>query len=92
MLKSTYFNPFLTNVPLLYPLKISENRRFSDVLRGYRSGTLVANELIWTLISLLLNFLNVQSMQLLQQLVHLKQIDLEIKFINLDHIGHATKG
>ena len=73
------------------PLKILENLRFSDVFRGYRSGTLVENGLIWTLISLLLNFLNVQSMQLLQQLVHLKQIDLEIKYINLDQIGHATK-
>ena len=34
-------NPFSTNVPLLYPLKTSENFRFSDVFRGYRSGTLV---------------------------------------------------
>ena len=39
------FNPFSTNVPLLYPLKTSENLRFSDVFRGYRSGTLVENEL-----------------------------------------------
>ena len=36
-------NPFSTNVPLLYPLKTSENFRFSDVFRGYRSGTLVEN-------------------------------------------------
>ena len=35
-------NPFSANVPLLYPLKISENRRFS-VFRGYRNGTLVEN-------------------------------------------------
>ena len=34
-------NPFSTKVPLLYPLKTSENRRFSDVFRGYRSGSLV---------------------------------------------------
>ena len=40
------FNPFSTNVPLLYPLKTSKNRRFSDVFRGYRSGTLVENDLI----------------------------------------------
>ena len=37
-------NPFSTNVPLLYPLKTSENRKFS-VFRGYRSGTLVENGL-----------------------------------------------
>ena len=40
----THFH--LTNVPLLYPLKTSENRRFSDVFKGYRSGTLVVNGLI----------------------------------------------
>ena len=42
---SNGFNPFSTNVPLLYPLKTSENIRFSDVFRGYRSGTLVENGL-----------------------------------------------
>ena len=36
--------PFSTNVSLLYPLK-TENRRFSDVFRGYRSGKLVGNGL-----------------------------------------------
>ena len=39
-------NQFSTNAPLLYPPKTSENRRFSDVFRGYRSGTLVENGLI----------------------------------------------
>ena len=34
-------SPFSTNVPLLHLLKILENRRFSDVCRGYRSETLV---------------------------------------------------
>ena len=43
-LLNSSFNPFSTNVPLLYPLKTSENLRFSDVFRGYRSATLVANE------------------------------------------------
>ena len=38
-------NPFSTNVPLLYPLETSENQRFSDIFRGYRSGTLVENDL-----------------------------------------------
>ena len=41
----TTFNPFSTNVPLLYLLKTSENFQFSDVFRGYRSGTLVENGL-----------------------------------------------
>ena len=40
-----HMNPFLTNVPLLYPLKTSENLRFSDDFRGYRGGTLVENGL-----------------------------------------------
>ena len=39
-------NPFLTNVPLLYPLKISENRVSSYAFRGYRGVTLVENWLI----------------------------------------------
>ena len=38
-------NPFQVNVPFLHPLKTSENRRFSDVFRGYRKGTLAWNEL-----------------------------------------------
>ena len=38
-------NPFSANIPLLYPLEI-EGRRLSDVFRGYRSRTLVKNELI----------------------------------------------
>ena len=38
-------NPFSINVPLLYPLKTSENLRFSDVFRGYRSRTLFENGL-----------------------------------------------
>ena len=38
-------NSFSTNVPLLYRLKTSENLRFSDVFRGYRSGLLVKNGL-----------------------------------------------
>ena len=36
-------NPFSTNVPLPYPLKTSENLRFSEVFREYRSETLVEN-------------------------------------------------
>ena len=45
-----FFNPFSTNAPLLYPLKTSKNHRFSEVFRGYRSGTLVENGLINTFV------------------------------------------
>ena len=40
-----FFNSFSADVSLLYLLKTSENRRFSDIFRGYRSGTLVGNGL-----------------------------------------------
>ena len=43
--RGSLFNPSSTNVSLLYPLKISENLRFSDVFRGYRSETSAENEL-----------------------------------------------
>ena len=32
------FNPLPGGVPFLYPLKTLENRRFSDVFRGYKKG------------------------------------------------------
>ena len=35
-----YFNPFLANVPILYPLKTPENHR-------YKMGTLARNGLIY---------------------------------------------
>ena len=38
-------NPFSTNIPLLYLLKTSENLRFSNVVRRYRSEILVENGL-----------------------------------------------
>ena len=38
-------NPFQADIPFLYPLKTSENRRFCDFLRGYRKGTLARNGL-----------------------------------------------
>ena len=37
-------NPFLANVPILYPLKTPENQRFPDVW-GYKMGTLARNRL-----------------------------------------------
>ena len=42
-----FINPFSTIVPFLYSLRASENRRFSDVFSGCRSGTLVENGLIY---------------------------------------------
>ena len=39
-------NPVLVDVPILYPLKSSENFRFSDVFRGYKMGPLARNGLI----------------------------------------------
>ena len=46
LMKKINLNPFSTNVPLLCFLKTSENRSFSHVFRGYRSGTLVENRLL----------------------------------------------
>ena len=43
-----FLTHFQQNAPLLYPLKTSENRRFSDIYWGYRSGTLVENGLRWS--------------------------------------------
>ena len=34
------FNPYSPNVTLLYPLKTTENQKFSYVFRGYRNVTL----------------------------------------------------
>ena len=36
----------MVNVPLLYFLRTSENPRFSDIFKVYRSRTLVENRLI----------------------------------------------
>ena len=38
-------NPLLANVPILYPLKILENRWFSGVFRGYKMGVLASYDL-----------------------------------------------
>ena len=38
-------NPFLANVPILYPLRTPENFWFSGVFRGYKMGTLARNGL-----------------------------------------------
>ena len=34
------FNPFLANMPILYPQKTPENLPFASVFRGYKMGTL----------------------------------------------------
>ena len=43
--------PFLANVPVLYPQKKSENRRFSSIFRGCKMGALARNGLCHWLIS-----------------------------------------
>ena len=42
---SVDINPFLTNIPILYPLKIPENQRFSGDFRGYKMEALAKNVL-----------------------------------------------
>ena len=42
----TALNPFLANVPILYPLKTPENQRFFGVFRRYKMGTPAGNKLI----------------------------------------------
>ena len=38
-------NPFLANVPILYPLKTAENIWFSGFFRGYKIGAMPGNGL-----------------------------------------------
>ena len=40
-----WFNKFLANVPILWPLKSPENQRFSGIFRGHEMGTLTINGL-----------------------------------------------
>ena len=44
--KMLFVNLFLTNIPILYPLKTPENQTFPFVFRGCKMGPLVVNELI----------------------------------------------
>ena len=46
VIASPCLNPYPPNVTFLYPLKTSENLRFSDVFRGYRNVTLGEHGLI----------------------------------------------
>ena len=46
LLKKRDIKPFLANVPMLQPLKIPKNQRFSGVFWGYKMGTLNINGLI----------------------------------------------
>ena len=43
--KTKIIDPFKPNVPFLHPQKMSENQRFSDILRRYRDRTLGQNGL-----------------------------------------------
>ena len=40
-----YDNPFMANVPILYPLKTQEIQRFSGVISGVKMGILARNQL-----------------------------------------------
>ena len=46
--ESNTINPFSTTAALSYSLEISENLRFSDVFKGYKSEKLVENGLMLT--------------------------------------------
>ena len=48
MHSDTFFNTFLANVPVLYPLKTPENLCFPGIFREYKMGTLARNGLIFT--------------------------------------------
>ena len=45
------FNPFLVNVPLSYPLKKTENQKFSSGVRGCKTRILARNGLKTSLVS-----------------------------------------
>ena len=60
-LLNSSFNPFSTNVPLLYPLKTSENIGFLDVFREYRRGKLVENWLSFQINSQFKNFETIEN-------------------------------
>ena len=40
-----FLKPLLPNAPFLYPMKTSENLRFSNVFRGYKKGISGSNGL-----------------------------------------------
>ena len=45
--KDFLFNPLQPSVAFLYPLKTSENQRFSDIFRGYWKRPVAWNRLTW---------------------------------------------
>ena len=63
---SEYLNPFLANVPTLYPLKTPENLWFSGVFTGYKAETLAKNGLITHV-----NFIKRHFLEILSRLLKL---------------------
>ena len=61
------FNPFLINVPILHPLKTTENFRFSSVFRGYKIGTLASSLLQAMSICSALDVVTVLQVPLVEQ-------------------------
>ena len=51
------FSPLMSSVTFSYPLKTSENLRFSDVFRGYKKVTLDINRLMTPWVFLILSWL-----------------------------------
>ena len=58
---NNFLNPYLANVPILYPLKTPENQSFSDVFRGYKMETLAKNGLI----SVSMNYFFLKSFEII---------------------------
>ena len=54
----SWINPFLSSVPILYPLKTPKNFWFFDVFRGYEVGTLTRNGLKSLLETVILIFIS----------------------------------
>ena len=46
-LQRNLFNLFMSNVPILYPLKAPKNQIFKVVFRGFKMGALTRNGLIF---------------------------------------------
>ena len=46
LLEVNFLRPYEANISFLYPLKTSENQRFSDAFREYKNETLASNRLM----------------------------------------------
>ena len=67
------FNPFLTNVPILYPLKTPENIWFSGVIMCYKMGAMTRNRLKSTFKSIIPSLNITRKIQVHTTLKYLKK-------------------